>query len=292
MPTRTRAATRRKMKLLNMANKLLGQHFLKNPAVAKKMIRALAPERGEAIIEIGAGHGELTRELAGACKETGCELFSIEKDRTLAEQLSKELAGPTVSASVISGDALKLFAADFPEKEAAGRPYKIVGNIPYYLTGHLLRLIGEQLAGERPRRPRRCVFMLQKEVAERIVAKPPRMNRLAASIQFWAEPKIVVAVPKENFHPMPKVDSAIVALDAKPIDDKTISASRYYAALRALFTQPRKTILNNLAGGLIGESAKNKDEIAAIIEKCGLRPNDRPQNAAVEAIVRIAEALF
>lgn len=277
-----------------MANKLLGQHFLKNPAVVKKIISTLAPQRGEVVIEIGAGHGELTRELAKACAENDCELFSIEKDPALAEELAAErLATERLTAErpakdigharIVRGDALKLFAAGFAEKEAAGRPYKIVGNIPYYLTGHLLRLLSEL-----PRHPLRSVFMLQKEVAERIVAEPPRMNRLAASVQFWAKPKIVAAVPKENFHPMPKVDSAVVMLNAKPTDDETISTSRYYVALRALFAQPRKTILNNL----ISKSAKTKDEIASAIRESGLNPNDRPQNATVEAITRIAEALF
>lgn len=269
-----------------MANKLLGQHFLKNPAVAKKIIHALAPQRGEVIVEIGAGHGELTRELAKACAENDCKLFSIEKDRALAERLAAERPVKDLDhARIVHGDALTLFAAGFPEKEAAGRPYKIVGNIPYYLTGRLLRLMSE-----RPRHPLRCVFMLQKEVAERIVAKPPHMNRLAASVQFWAEPKIVAVVPKENFYPIPKVNSAVVALDAK-LDakpDKPQLAPRYYAALRALFAQPRKTILNNL----IGKSTKGKNEIASAIRESGLDPSDRPQNATVEAIARIAEALF
>lgn len=267
-----------------MPNKLLGQYFLRNERVAEKIVAAVAPSHGETIFEIGPGRGELTRPLARACTLSGAALVAIEKDRRLAEQLiTQTKANAEMGAvEIIEGDALEFFKT----RQFAGRPYKIVGNIPYYLTGHLLRIISEL-----PVRPARCVFTLQKEVAERIVAAPPRMNRLAASVQFWANVKIVESVPKESFWPVPKVDSAIITLAtiASGEQKEGIAAEQYYRAVKDLFAQPRKTILNNLkeSGGELG-----KEEIASVLKKIGVLPEARPQTLTTDNIIAIARALF
>lgn len=275
-----------------MPNKLLGQHFLKNAAVAQKIVTTLRPERGEIVFEIGAGHGELTRFLAEACAKNGCTLFSIEKDPHLAEQLAAER--PAANTEVLSGDALDFFRSERFKKLVAGaggesgagvRPYRIVGNIPYYLTGRLLRIISEL-----DPKPARCVLMVQKEVAERVTAKPPKMNRLAAIVQFSADVTVAAQVPRENFDPAPKVDSAIVSLDAR--DEKTradIPPDRYYAAVRALFAQPRKTLRNNLGEH---KTREEKEVIAAALAKIGIKPELRPQTLTTEEITAIAKALF
>ncbi|MCL4527980.1 MAG: rRNA adenine N(6)-methyltransferase family protein [Chloroflexi bacterium] len=214
-----------------MANKLLGQHFLRNAAVAEKIAHAVMPRRGEIVFEIGAGHGELTRLLARTCTVNGARLLSIEKDAALADALSGSLApGENGAIEIVHGDALKFFASARLKEEVRNHPYRVVGNIPYYLTGRLLRILSEV-----ERWPVRCVIMIQREVAERIMAQPPHMNRLAASVQFWAEPSILTTVSKENFQPMPAVDSAVIMLDSK----NTVFSARYYAAVRALFAQPR-----------------------------------------------------
>jgi 16S rRNA (adenine1518-N6/adenine1519-N6)-dimethyltransferase len=276
-----------------MPNKLLGQHFLKNRSVAQKMIEALGLARGDTVFEIGAGHGELTVPLVEAVQKIGGTIFAIEKDVSLAENLKIRLSGAGVDGvQIISGDALEFLKSRFAagnSSAASNEPYKLVGNIPYYLTGHLLRT-----AGELDPLPARCVFTVQKEVAERIVAKPPKMNRLAASIQFWAEPKVIVSVPKESFFPAPTVDSAIIMLETK--QQPKSDAARYYETMRTLFAQPRKTVLNNLSArkweGTGAGTRMQKEKIAGALQKIGISPLLRPQNLTIENISAIAEAFF
>jgi 16S rRNA (adenine1518-N6/adenine1519-N6)-dimethyltransferase len=227
-----------------------------------------------------------------------CGMTAIEKDAELAGRLAERLAkarpdGKSASAGkvrVIQGDALTILPSLAPASPE--EKYKIVGNIPYYLTGHLLRAISE-LAHT----PERCVFMVQKEVAERVDAQPPHMNRLAASVQFWAAPKIIEMVGKQNFVPQPKVDSAILLLESvrrsgkdKSMDKNILpAANRYYAAVRALFAQPRKTILNNLAA-MQGEQGEKTGKEAAlrVLQAAGIDPALRPQNLTIENIAAIA----
>lgn len=282
-----------------MANKLLGQHFLKDPsgAIVKNMIAALAPSHGEVVVEIGAGHGELTRPLAAACQKSGAELVAIEKDQRLAERLQSEFESMP-GIKIVSGDARRILEDDL-EKNAG---LKFIGNIPYYLTGHLLRIMSESRKW-----PARAVFMVQKEVAERMLAAPPRMNRLAASVQFWAKPRVIASVPKESFAPMPQVDSAVLLLEAKVAEGndehgENVNAAQtpratpgqYYAAVRALFAQPRKTVLNNLTATIKSKSggAGDKNTLAAELRALDIAPDARPQNLTITSIQAIAAALF
>lgn len=286
----------------------LGQHFLKSPQTVKKIVEALDVQSGETIVEIGPGHGELTIALAEACKKTGAKIIAIEKDKELAEGLIAKIAEREIkSLELAQGNALEvlpeLIAGLAKEKNAGYQTgYKIVGNIPYYITGHLLRIVGELEP-----KPTRCVFMIQKEVAERACATPPKMNRLAASVQFWSEPEIIARVPKADFSPPPKIDSAVIRLETKnperaggietsSREQDTGSAERYYAAMRALFAQPRKTILNNLADAAAAPrraaEIKSKEKIAALLESIGIDPVLRPQNLAVADIAKIAKVFF
>jgi 16S rRNA (adenine1518-N6/adenine1519-N6)-dimethyltransferase len=261
--------------------KKLGQHFLKNTGVVKRMVAAIGPRAGEAIIEIGPGHGALTVPLAAACAEAGARLAVIEKDERLAEKLRELSSGHSIE--IITGDALEIIGEmmDRPRKDGM----KIVGNIPYYITGKLLRTIGDAA-----RAPERCVFMVQREVAERIMALPPKMNRLAASVQYWADGKIIARVPREDFSPPPTVDSAVIELASRHRGTKNPSeTSRYYLAIRTIFAQPRKTLLNNLGAA---RKASGKALLPEKIKELGLDPGIRPQNLSREDIARVAEALF
>ena len=169
-----------------------------------------------------------------------------------------------------------------------------MGNIPYYLTGYLLRLISEL-----KQKPALCVFTVQKEVAERITASPPRMNKLAASVQFWANPEIIGFIPKENFMPAPKVDSAIIKLIPHTKKTTTIisqlylnsSEINYYKTINVLFRQPRKTILNNLRT-VNNELKIMKEEIVKKLAEIGINPQARPQNLSVGDIVKIANCFI
>jgi 16S rRNA (adenine1518-N6/adenine1519-N6)-dimethyltransferase len=273
----------------------LGQHFLKNAAILEKIIGALAIADGDRVIEIGPGHGELTAPLAHAAHGKRCEIFCIEKDHALIGGLEvfaaqenvaamggaddRASAGPRVT--IIEGDALKLLP-DMATTKISN--YKIVGNIPYYITGKLLRTISEC-----EHKPERTVLLIQKEVALRICAAPPGMNRLAASVQFWADAEIIAQVPRKDFSPPPDVDSAVVVLNTKIFAGKPardLNPVLYYRAVRAIFAQPRKTLLNNLSAAA-GETVK-KNDIAARIEKIDVNPDARPQDLSIVQIASLA----
>lgn len=254
----------------------LGQHFLTNRSAVRKIVAAVAPRAGETLIEIGAGGGELTRPLSEACGKIGCKIVAIERDTVLGDRLC---AAGLKNVEVVSGDALALIPA---LNSALAPPARaVVGNIPYYITGRFLKILGglEQ-------RPERVVLTLQKEVAERLAASPPRMNRLAASVQLWASVKILGALPRSDFSPPPEVDSAIVKLEARSgalgVDEKD-----YFRAVKMLFQQPRKTVGNNLAAAF----RAGRPSAALELKKIGIDPQSRPHDLGIAEIKTIAKAL-
>jgi 16S rRNA (adenine1518-N6/adenine1519-N6)-dimethyltransferase len=270
-----------------MTNKSLGQHFLRNREAIRTIVATLDPQPDKVVIEIGPGHGELT--MAIRSKEPGARIIGIEKDEKLCGHL-KEMG--VAGLEIIHGDALATLPKLINDPQSTIHNYKIVGNIPYYITGHLLRIIGE-LPNEK--KPERCVFTIQKEVAERIAAKEGDINRLAASVAYWADAKIVMNLAREDFKPMPKVKSAVIVLNRKT-KPAFPDQHRYYAAVRALFAQPRKTILNNLSQAKVAAGAKlsgkNKEKLADELRNIGILPEARPQDLAVEDIAKIAEHFF
>jgi len=197
------------------AKKSLGQNFLINKGVLDKVVNSAELDKNDIVLEIGPGKGILTNKLA----EKAGRVIAIEKDHRLIESLkemflTKSVYGEPVESAIaenveiVEGDILKFDISRFKFKDSG---YKIVANIPYYITSNLLRTIFEKWPT-----PKLIVVMVQKEVAQRIMAKPPHMNLLALSIQFYAEPKIISYVSKGSFRPQPKVDSAIVKLVPKP----------------------------------------------------------------------------
>lgn len=252
----------------------LGQNFLINKEVLKKIADAADLKNGETVIEIGPGHGELTAYLL----ESGARVIAIEKDRELIHQLKEKFKNKNFE--LIEGDALKILPA------LNLGSCKLAGNIPYYITGKLLRVIGDL-----ENKPKLIVLTIQKEVAERIAAKPPKMNLLAASVQFWAEPKIIGLVGKKEFRPIPKVDSAIIKLIPKsePINTESPEYLRgkkqYYDFIKILFKQPRKTIFNNLREKYEIEKTKNA------LKNLNIDPQSRPQNLFIQTIIKLSENL-
>ncbi len=238
------------------AKKSLGQHFLMD----KRVLASIADAVGSAgrVVEIGPGHGELTHELLARHNR----VTVIEKDDVLSLDL---VARAWDDVRVVHGDALAELSAQSSLCEASGEPYVIAGNIPYYITGHLLRIIGEL-----PYKPVRTVLLIQKEVAERITMHEHRMNLLAASVLWWAQPRIGMVVPRGAFVPPPKVDSAVLILDTRGEAPGQEETNAYYAFIHALFKQPRKTIYNNL-----GTCVSDKDELLASLQRAGVNPSDR-----------------
>lgn len=246
----------------------LGQHFLKNIDKIELVANSLNIRNGDIVIEIGGGHGELTKKLL----TRDIKLVVIEKDPVLAKQLSS-LSG--TDFIVVTEDARSALLEIVLSLRNA--PYKIIGNIPYYLTNYLFRLISEL-----PKLPNAVVVTIQKEVAERIIATPPHMNLLAASIQAWTEPKLIDYIPASDFFPKPKIDSAILSLETKSLPPSKI----FYEFLKYLFRQPRKTILNNLVPHF-----GSREHVEAVLRKLSIDPNARPQHLSLEQIKRLFNAL-
>jgi len=257
----------------------LGQHFLKNEKVLQQIAKAATIKEAPTIIEIGPGHGELTDFLLEGINSRG-RLILIEKDARFSKLL-KEKFKDQKNVEVQEGDALRLLPVVVESLAAQAGDYLLVGNIPYYITGKLLHIIGEL-----KQKPKRSILMIQEEVADRACASAPEMNRLAASVQFWADVEVVMRVPKEDFLPPPKVDSAVISLDAKT-SKPIIEPARYYKAVHAIFSQPRKTLLNNLT-----DTPIRKRDCEIILKKLGIDPKSRPQNLSIPDIAIIAENFF
>ncbi|MFA5083991.1 MAG: 16S rRNA (adenine(1518)-N(6)/adenine(1519)-N(6))-dimethyltransferase RsmA [Candidatus Paceibacterota bacterium] len=257
----------------------LGQHFLTNEIKLQKIARTLDLKADDSVIEIGPGHGELTLILAKNFQfiDSKFQLIAIEKDEKLLKSLQKKFKTDE-NIELIKGDALEIIPQLAGNHKLQNENYKITGNIPYYITGYLLRIIGEL-----ENKPLLVVLTIQKEVAERICAEPPKMNLLAASVQFWAEPKIIDYIPKSDFKPQPKVDSTIIKLTTNNLRLTTQETENYYKLIKILFKQPRKTILNNLK-----PATENLQLLTKKLELIGINSNDRPQNLNIEQIKKIA----
>ncbi len=272
----------------------LGQHFLRDQKALRKIVAALEITPHDTIVEVGPGHGELTQHILNAKPK---KIIAIERDPQLANFLKENFQFTILSSQsstksrlpkrgIVEGDALKVLP-DFIWK-LKNENWKLVGNIPYYITGHLLRKISEL-----EKKPKLVVLTIQKEVAERIAAEPLRrrqgsggqgnMNLLAASVQFWGEPKILGYISKKSFRPPPKVDSAIIKISPNSKQPSQKEAERYYQFIKILFKQPRKTILNNLREGL----TLPQKEIEKRLQKLNISPGLRPANLSMPDINKL-----
>ena len=250
-------------KLIIYPKKSLGQNFLINRGVLKKIILAADLKEGDIVVEVGPGTGNLTKELAKIAKN----VVAIEKDRGLIPVLKEGLRDYN-NVEIIQEDVLKIDGANL--LRYCANTYKLVGNIPYYITSYLLKTIFEKWP-----MPERIVLMVQKEVAQRIVAKPPKMNLLALSVQFYAEPKIISYVSRGSFRPMPKVDSAIIRLMPKNENYRTDPLLRYnlFKLIRTAFAGKRKQLKNTI--GLEG------------LNKSGIKPEARPEELFLKDWIKI-----
>ena len=232
----------------------LGQNFLISKDVLARTLGAAELSRADTVLEIGPGIGTLTRGLAQSAKK----VIAVEKDSAMVKIL-KETTKDFSNVEVIHGDILKLGLKLGSTKEFLGRTkeYKVVANLPYYITSPVIRMFLEA-----EDRPDLLVLMVQKEVAQRICAKPrtrvafgdtvrgrPPMNLLAVSVQFYAEPKIISYVKKSCFWPQPKVDSAILKIvphNLMELSYPQLNRTKFFEVVKAGFKQPRKQLGNNL----------------------------------------------
>lgn len=259
-----------------MPRQNLGQHFLIDDKIRLAIAAEVPFDVDATIIEIGPGHGELTEPVLENFRNAGKQaIYSvIEKDPALAAELPHYFPEITV----VEGDVREILG-DVVAKADKKLPLYIIGNIPYYLTGFLLRLIEEL-----PRHPEKTVLMIQKEVAERIAAKPPKMNLLAASVQYWASTSLKFLVPKEAFDPMPEVVSAVIVIDSKNEKKISPSAEIYYPCIKKIFKQPRKTLFNNLRDGY----DLPKEKIEELLAACKISPQTRASELSIDDLKRLA----
>lgn len=263
------------------AKKSLGQNFLSNPKILEKIAAAAELTKKDIVLEIGPGTGNLTKILA----ERASRVIAVEKDSRLIPLLKSDFSGFD-NVEIIEGDVLELDMTKMPFViQKASLSYKIVGNIPYYITSHLLRTIFES-ANWRLARPKLIVLTIQKEVAQRIVAKPPKMSILAVSAQFYADAKIIDYVSKGSFRPSPKVDSAIISLKPKNLKSKPEEITNLFQIVRLGFSSKRKKLVSNLAGKF------DKRLLEKIFIEIGLGPNIRAEELSVEIWLKLAKKLL
>ncbi|MCD6569046.1 ribosomal RNA small subunit methyltransferase A [bacterium] len=229
-------STRKKLvkKTAFRPRKQWGQVFLRSPAVANQIIKAAEIKPQDIILEIGPGTGFLTEKLLS----TGAQIIAVEKDKELVEYLLQKFPSPNLS--LISADIRKLLRDNNSQlyNLLSNKCYKVVGNIPYYLTSYLIRLLLQL-----PQKPQLIILMVQKEVAQRITASPPQMNLLAVLTQLQAEVQLITFVSRKAFWPRPKVDSAIIKLI--PIQNHL--SSSFLRLVKAGFSHKRKYLITNIS---------------------------------------------
>src|SRR3989344_2507008 len=245
--------------------KRLGQHFLRSEATLRKIIAAAELSPDETVLEIGPGTGILTRALAVRAKH----IVAVEKDaglcRTLEDALKKE---NITNVRLISADILKTAFGELglPER------YAVVANIPYYLTSRLIRKLLEM---ENP--PSRILLTVQKEVAERITAKPPDMSLLAVAAQVYAKPELLFTIPASAFSPPPKVDSAFIRIadiSKRFFVESRIGEEEFFSLVRQAFQHKRKQLASSLA------KTCPPAAIRRVLAAHNLPPMARPQELA------------
>lgn len=264
--------------------KSLGQNFLINPKIYEDIINAADIKKGDKIIEIGAGIGTLTDYLAKAVGKEG-EVIGIEKDSQFVKIL-KDRFKNNQNVIIKEGDILKYTprVLNITERPATKKTYKIIGNIPYYLTSQLLRIIFEKWPV-----PKLIVLMVQKEVAKRIIAKPPKSNLLAVSVQYFSDPKIIQTVNKRSFWPQPGVDSAIIRLESRiqNLESREFS-KKFFKIVKAGFSEKRKQLANSLSRGL----GASKTRIEQILENSEVNPSRRAETLTIEEWKKITKTYF
>ncbi len=265
-----------------------GQNFLVNKRVLERIPEIAEFKKDDIILEIGAGLGTLTQELAKRVKK----VIAVEIDKRLVEILKEKFSASGgknyKNIEIIQGNALEEIKNQISkikntnQKSKIIKNLKIVGNIPYYITGRLLRIIFEL-----ENKPSIIVLMLQKEVAERICAKPEKMSRLSVMVQFYGQPKIRQIVSRNNFWPVPKVDSAILKISQIKTELPRINTNNFFKIVKAGFASPRKYLINNLIkSGII-----KKEELIKVFQKIGLNGKIRAQELSVENWLKLYSLL-
>lgn len=245
-----------------LPKKSLGQHWLHDEDSLRAMCDAAGLDGDDVVLEIGPGLGTLTAFLV----DNAMRVTALEYDHDLAVALGKRV--PADNLEVYEADCLTFDYTQLP----AG--YKVVANIPYYLTSNLLRVLSESANP-----PAVIALLVQKEVAERVAATPGDMSLLSVSVQLYYQAELAEIVPAALFTPPPKVDSQIIKLTrwAEPMF-KDLDQKKFFRVVKAGFSQRRKKLRSSLAAGL----HVSKDQATQLLEQAGVDPNARPQELSLQ----------
>jgi len=240
-------------------NKLLGQHWLYDEAALDAVLDAADIRAGDTVLEVGPGLGTLTERIL----LRDAKVIAVEKDQLLADRLEKN-----TQITVVNDDILKY------DLNHISTDYKVAANIPYYLTSALIRKLLES-----KNQPKSIGILIQKEVAERLVAEPGQMSVLSFSAQYYAKVSLGQIVPAEMFDPPPKVDSQVVSL--KPYEKPAFEADVkiLFSLVKAGFAEKRKKLLNSLAGSL----GLDKEYVKHLLIDAKINQNARAQELSINS---------
>lgn len=248
--------------------KSLGQNFLHDPNVLRKIVETAGIQPGDIVLEIGPGTGALTTTLAVQHPQT--PVIAVEIDQRFKPVLERELAD-VANVRVIYDDILKLDINAL----VGNTPFMVVANVPYYISSAILK---HTLEHTKPK-PTRLVMTVQLELAERICAQPGDMSLLAVSVQFYGQPSLVTKLNRGVFWPRPGVDSAVLRVDTYPTPlVKTVSDKLFFRVVKAGFSQKRKQLKNAISGGLGVKSRLAK----ALLEEAAIDPTRRAETLTLE----------
>ncbi len=255
------------------AKKKFGQNFLINEKVVRGIAEYAQVGPGDLVLEIGPGIGTLTQALA----ETGARVKSVEIDHSLLPVLARTLEGyPNVE--IVPGDVLKIDLAEVTEH----RPFTVAANLPYYITTPIIFALLEQ---DLPLQ--RLVVMVQKEVAERMIASPggKEYGPLSLALQYYSRPRLAIPVPAHDFMPAPRVDSMVVVCEKREQPPVSASPKAFFQVVRAAFSQRRKMLSNCLK--TLGLSA---DQVKDLMAQAGIDPKRRGESLSMEEFGQLASA--
>ncbi|RLD01943.1 MAG: ribosomal RNA small subunit methyltransferase A [Chloroflexi bacterium] len=245
-------------------DKSLGQNFLTDPNILDQIVRIAGVTATDTVLEIGAGLGHLTAQLARSARA----VTAVELDGRFIPILSERLA-PYANITLVEGDILQLNNADLIQVD----DYLVVANIPYYITSRILRKLLEAKL-----KPREIILTIQYEVARRVCAESGKLSLLALSVQMYGKPRLVMRIPAGAFYPPPKVDSAVIKIDLHP-DPLLPDPQReiFFQLIKAGFLHKRKTLRNSISKGL----GWSPDQAAELLLSGGIDPLRRAETLSI-----------
>lgn len=266
-----------------MFQKKFGQNFLIDTHVLEKIIRAAGVTKEDMVLEIGPGIGTMTQYLC----ENAREVVAVEIDKNLIPILTEDTLKDYDNVTVINEDILKLDIGALVEERNAGKPIKVVANLPYYITTPIIMGLFESHVPLE-----NITVMVQKEVADRMQAGPGSKDygALSLAVQYYAEPYIAANVPQNCFMPRPNVGSAVIRLTLHKEPPVTVKDDKFmFSLIRAAFNQRRKTLVNGLSNA--ADTNVGKEEVLVALEKMGLSATVRGEELTLQKFAELADLL-